>query len=281
MASKLGITNGVAVAFYFSVQPYLYSYLQVVQNYDVDVAGRVTQTFAFTATIAAFTVSLLIKYTKRYRIFVVGGSFIYIAGLVAMLLFRQEGSSGLQVVGTQILIGTGGGLLNVPVQLGVQASTQHQEVAAATAMFLTMLEMGGAVGAAISGAVWTHFIPQKLHAYLPQESQAQAGEIFGKLTKALSYPMGSPTRIAINRAYQETMNYLLGLAILSSLPLIPLSLLMKNYNLDKVRSAPCMALMWIIDPVVGESRRRGQCQRKRSRNREPPRVGSIVIECGP
>jgi hypothetical protein len=238
LATKLKLADNPPVAFYFSVQPYLYSYLQVVQNYDIDVAGRVTQTFAFTATIAAFTVSLLIKYTKRYRVFVVGGSFIYISGLLAMLLFRQEGSSGLQIVGTQILVGTGGGLLNVPVQLGVQASTQHQEVAAATAMFLTMLEMGGAVGAAISGAVWTHFIPQKLHAYLPPESQDDAAEIFGKLTKALSYPMGSPTRTAINRAYQETMNYLLGLALLSSLPLIPLSLLMKNYKLDQVTASP-------------------------------------------
>ncbi|KKA25263.1 Siderochrome-iron transporter MirC [Rasamsonia emersonii CBS 393.64] len=222
------------MAFYFSVQPYLYSYLQVVQNYDVAVAGRVTQTFAFTSTIAAFVVSVLIKYTRRYRPFVVAGCVIYICGLLAMLFYRQEGSSVLQILGTQIMVGTGGGLLNVPVQLGVQASAHHQEVAAATAMFLTALEMGGAVGAAVSGAVWTHQIPRKLHAYLPPESQADADEIFGKLTKALSYPMGSPTRIAINRAYQETMNNLLCLALLVSLPIIPLSLLMSNYELDKM-----------------------------------------------
>lgn len=102
-------------------------------------------------------------------------------------------------------------------------------------MFLTALEMGGAVGAAISGAIWTHYIPQKLHMYLPPESQADAAEIFGRLTKALSYPMGSATRIAISRAYQETMENLIRLAVIAALPLIPLSLVMRNYKLDKLR----------------------------------------------
>lgn len=131
------------MAFYFSVQPYLYSYLQVVQGYDVSTAGRVTQTFAFTSTIAAFGVSILIKYTRRYRVYVTIGCVVYITGLLLMLLCRKEGSSALQVLGTQIIVGAGGGLLNVPVQLGVQASASHQEVAAATAMFLTSLKEGG------------------------------------------------------------------------------------------------------------------------------------------
>lgn len=222
------------MAFYFSVQPYLYSYLQVVQNYDVATAGRVTQTFAFTSTIAAFSVSLLIKYTRRYRIFVTIGCIIYMTGLILMLTCRTENASHFQVLGTQILVGCGGGLLNVPVQLGVQASASHQEVAAATAMFLTSMELGGAVGAAISGAVWTHSIPTKLLKYLPEETKSAAAEIFGSLAKALEYPVGSPTRIAINRSYQETMNKLLTLAIIATLPLIPLSLVMENYKLDKM-----------------------------------------------
>lgn len=224
----------ILVAFYFSVQPYLYSYLQVVQGYDVATAGRVTQTFAFTSTIAAFSVSLLIKYTRRYRIYVTIGCVVYMTGLVLMLTCRGEGASHLQILGTQVIVGIGGGLVNVPVQLGVQASASHQEVAAATAMFLTSMEMGGAVGAAISGAVWSSAIPHKLLQYLPEETKDQAGDIFGKLTTALSYPMGSPTRIAINRAYQETMHRLLTLAVIATLPLIPLSLIMVNYKLDKV-----------------------------------------------
>lgn len=223
------------MAFYLSVQPYLYSYLQVVQGYDVATAGRVTQTFAFTSTIAAFGVSVLIKYTRRYRIFVTSGCVIYIVGLLLMTLYQKEGNPAVQILGTQIVIGVGGGLLNVPVQLGVQASASHQEVAAATAMFLTAMEMGGAVGAAISGAIWTYSVPRKLRLYLPDETKDEAAAIFGKLTQALSYPMGSPTRYGINLAYQETMDKLLKLALVAVIPLIPLSLLMVNYRLDQVK----------------------------------------------
>ncbi|KKK18582.1 hypothetical protein P175DRAFT_0438590 [Aspergillus ochraceoroseus IBT 24754] len=235
------------MAFYFSVQPYLYSYLQVVQNYDVATAGRITQTFAFTSTIAAFGVSILIKYTCRYRIYVTVGCVIYTLGLLLMLLYRTEGSSMVQVLGTQVIVGMGGGLLNVPVQLGVQASASHQEVAAATAMFLTAMEMGGAVGAAISGAVWSHNIPRKLELYLPDGHKSEAQEIFGKLTKALSYDMGTPVRIAINRSYQETMNKLLVLALVATVPLIPLSLLMSNYKLDKMSESPNYAPLPVDD----------------------------------
>ncbi|KAI5302735.1 hypothetical protein KEM56_000405 [Ascosphaera pollenicola] len=54
------------MAFYFSVQPYMYSYLQVVQNLPVATAGRTTQTFAFVSTIAALTVSMLIRHSDRW-----------------------------------------------------------------------------------------------------------------------------------------------------------------------------------------------------------------------
>lgn len=151
-----------------------------------------------------------------------------------MLLTHKGGSSVFQTLVVQTIIGLGGGLVNVPVQLGVQASASHQEVAAATAMFLTTLELGGAVGSAISGAVWTSSVPKRLRNYLPPESQKDVEEIFGKLTKALSYPPGSPTRIAINRAYEETMGTLLTIAVCVTIPLIPLSLMMKDYRLDKV-----------------------------------------------
>lgn len=160
-----------------------------------------------------------------------------------MLRYRREGSTLFEVFGTQIIIGLGGGFLNVPAQLGVQAASSHQEVAAATAIFLTALEMGGAIGAAVSGSIWVTYIPKKLELYLPPESQGDAAEIFGKLTKALEYPMGSATRIAINRAYQETMDKLVVTAILVALPIIPLSLVMKNYRLDKVRCRPLFFLL--------------------------------------
>lgn len=107
-------------------------------------------------------------------------------------------------------------------------------MAAATAIFLTIVEIGGAVGNAISGAVWTANLPAKLALYLPPAAQADASLIFGNLTLAKGYLEGTPERIAIDRSYQETMNILLIIAVCLAAPLIPLSLLMRNYKLDTI-----------------------------------------------
>jgi len=225
----------VAVAFYLSVFPYFFSYLLVVQGKSVTAAGHITQTFSFTSTVSSIIISLVIKYTGHYKYFVTAGSCIYLLGIGLMMRYRAEGASTGALVGCQIAVGIGGGMLNVPAQLGVQASASHQQVAAATAVFLTILEVGGAVGSAISGAVWSNNIPKKLTQYLPAESKDQALLIYGNITLATSgWAAGTPERIAINRAYQETMHILLIIAVCVCVPLIPLSLLMRNYKLAQV-----------------------------------------------
>jgi SP family sugar:H+ symporter-like MFS transporter len=223
----------MSAVFYTSLQPYFYSYLQVVQGDSVTAAGHITQAFSFTSTIAAIGVSLLIKYTRHYKYYITAGSAIYLLGVGLMIRYRIQGSTTAQIVGTQIAVGIGGGMLNVPTQLAVQASVSHGDVAAATAIYLTIVEVGGAVGSAISGAVWTSTLTSKLELYLPAATKSQAISILNSLVVAESYPMGSPTRIAINQAYQETMNTLLIISICLAIPLIPLSLVLKNYRLDQ------------------------------------------------
>ncbi|KAI1431421.1 siderophore iron transporter mirC [Xylaria sp. CBS 124048] len=225
------------MVFYLSVQPYFYSYLLVVQQQSIVSAGHITQTFSFASTVTSVVVSLLIKYTRHYKYFVMFGSLIYLLGVGLMIRYRTMDASVGSLVGTQIAVGIGGGMLNVPAQLGVQASANHQQVAAATAVFLTLIEIGGAVGAAISGAVWTQLVPSKLSEYLPADMASEAHTIFGDVTVASNYtmyPPGSDARMAINRSYQETMQVLLTIAIVFCAPMVLLSFFMKNYKLDAV-----------------------------------------------
>ncbi|TVY83694.1 Siderophore iron transporter mirC [Lachnellula suecica] len=221
-------------AYYISVQPYFYSYLLVVQHESVTAAGHVTQTFSFTSTVASIIVSFVIKYTKYYKHVMVAGAAIYLMGIGLMVRYRSQGASIGQIVGTQIAVGIGGGLLNVPAQLGVQASTDHQHVAIATAVYLTSVELGGAVGSAISGAVWGKNIPAKLEMYLPSRSKDESLAIYNSITKAQSYAVGTPERTAIDRAYQETMTILLIIAVcVAAVPFL-FSLFMENYKLDEI-----------------------------------------------
>lgn len=152
-----------------------------------------------------------------------------------MVFVRTESSSIAAIIGAQVIIGVGGGMCHGPAQLAVQASATHQEVASATAAFLTLLEIGGAVGSAISGWNWRSNIPKKLAEYLPDETKDQAGAIFGSVKLAANgWPMGDPTRVAINRAYQETMTQSLIFAVCIATPCVFLSLMMKDHKLDEL-----------------------------------------------
>lgn len=220
--------------FYTSIQPYFYSYLQVVQFESVTAAGHVTQSFSFTSTVAAVVVSLLIWKTKHFKWFIVAGAAIYLMSVGLIMRYRVEGSTTGQIVGAQIALGIGGGMVNVPAQLAVQSAVAHTDVAAATALFLTLTEVGGAVGSGVSGALWTGNLPYKLENYLPEASKSLASSIYANLTLAMSFPAGSPERIAINRAYQETMNLILTVSLcFAAVPFI-LSLGLKSYQLDEV-----------------------------------------------
>lgn len=221
-------------AFYTSVYPYYNSYLQVVQNQSVASAGHITQTFSFSSTCAAIVSGILIKFTKHYKPFLLLGAAVYLLGIGLMIPFRTATSTVGQQIGVQICVGIGGGLWNVPTQLAVQAAVPHTGVAAATAMYLTSIEIGGAAGSAIAGAVWTGSLPGKLAQYLPKEQQGMAETIFGNLTLATSFPVGTPARDAINQAYQETMNSLLIVAVCLAAPVFLLSWGLKGYRVDRV-----------------------------------------------
>jgi hypothetical protein len=230
----LTFSDKPTVAFYLSVFPYFYSYLLVVQNLSITHAGHITQIFSFSATITSVLVSLAIKYTRHYKYYIVSGTIIYILGLGLMVRYRNLHAGMGQIVGSQVCLGVGGGMINVSTQLGIQAAVGHQSVASATALFLTIVEIGGGIGAAISGAVWGKMIPKLLVKYLPEGSKHLSASIFNDLNVASTYPWGGPERDAINRAYQETMHRLLIIACCVAIPVLPLALGMQNIRLDRV-----------------------------------------------
>ncbi|TLS24439.1 hypothetical protein PpBr36_09020 [Pyricularia pennisetigena] len=229
-----GIAFFYFMVFYLSVFPYYYSYLLVVHRIDVATAGRITQVFSFSSTVMSVLVSLAIKYTKHYKYFITAGSLLYLLGIALMINYRSENAGMPALVGTQVCIGIGGGMLNVPAQLGVQATAKHQNLAIATAVWLMVLELGGAIGSAISGAVWTKVVPATLTELLPEASRANATAIFNNVNTAIALEWGSPERVAINAAYQAGMRQMLIVAVCMCVPIVLLSLLMRNMKLDEV-----------------------------------------------
>jgi hypothetical protein len=61
----------------------------------------------------------------------------------------------------------------------------------------------------VAGAIWNSVFPQKLAEHLPRESLGNLTTIVGSLETQLSYPIGSPTRTAIQHAYGDAQRIMI------------------------------------------------------------------------
>jgi MFS family permease len=180
-------------------------------------------------------VGLAIKYTSRYRVYSLIGVPTYVTGLLLTTFFRGPSNPLSYVLLSQIVTGIGGGMFHVPVQLGIQAVANHQEVGIATAMFLTFTSLGGSVGSAIAGAIWTGGLPEKLAEYLPDMSAEERRRIYDDFKFAMSFPRGSIERDGIVNAYVDVMRRLTRTATLAALPMIVFVIAMKEVKLERRR----------------------------------------------
>lgn len=61
----------------------------------------------------------------------------------------------------------------------------------------------------VTSAIWQNTFPKALLKYLPAEAQPDLITIYSDLTTQLSYPVGTPTRLAIQKAYGDAQRDIL------------------------------------------------------------------------
>lgn len=186
---------------YYCWNSYFTSFLMVVNNLTLAEAGYVSDTFDVVSGILLLGVGVLIRKTGYFKwlLYIAVPLYVFAQGL--MIYFRRPDQSiGYQVM-CQIFIAMGGSIFILIEQVAILASSDHQHVAAVLALLYVVGNMGGAIGNAICGAIWTNTFPQALARYLPESAQANLADIYGDLDTQLSYALGSPERIAIQDAY--------------------------------------------------------------------------------
>ena len=152
-----------------------------------------------------------------------------------MIRFRGPEANQGELVMCQIFVAIGGGTMAFLTQLAVMAVVSHQDTAAVLAILGTVTSIGGAVGLAISGAIWTNTLPQQLAQNLPASINNQSTTIFGSLTDQLSYPRGSPERDAIIASYAYTQKILYIVATAVSTGALFLAFGLKDVHLKEIR----------------------------------------------
>lgn len=152
---------------------------------------------------------------------------------------------------SQVIGGIGGGFVTIAAQIGCQGVVSHQgtfrpwrvtrhqadtlatDVGIATAIFLTLTQIGGAFGGATAGAIWSSLLPRRLRTHLPPEDSSLIPDIISSLPYAISFEPGTPTRMAIDQAYVDVQRVLNATAIALLLPGILAVCRMRNVHLER------------------------------------------------
>ncbi|KAK1242473.1 hypothetical protein MKX08_005285 [Trichoderma sp. CBMAI-0020] len=203
------LAASVFVSFYIW-DSYFLSFLQVVNGLDVTESSYVAQIYSVGSCLWAIVVGLIIRYTGRFKaVCLYFGVPVTILGVGLMIHFRQPDVNIGYIIMCQIFIAFAGGTIVICEQTAVMAATSHQYVAVVLAIEAMASSIGGAIGLTVSAAVWQAVFPKKLAAYLPESELGNLTTIYGSLDAQLSYPMGSPARIAIQKAYGDSQKMML------------------------------------------------------------------------
>ena len=204
IAGACGLSCILFVSFY-CWDAYYSSYLQVVHNQNIRNAGYISNIYSIGSCFWSVVVAILIRLTGRFKwLALFFGLPLYVLSTGLMIHFRQPHSDIGYVIMCQILISFAGGTLVICEDMAIMAASPHQNVAATLAFLGLFSYVGGGVGSAISGAIWTNTLPKRLAETLPDHLKPMAFQIYSDITMQLGYPWGSPEREAIIAAYSYT-----------------------------------------------------------------------------
>lgn len=221
------------LAFYL-YQPYYYAWLLVCKNLSVTAATNTSVTTTVSSTAGGLITALAIRYTKRIKPFIVAGSCLYLLGLGLTYNYRQPYHSLAQFIVSQAVEGVGAGMLGSPTQVMVQAVVSHNQVAAATAVYLSSTSIGNVIGDAISGAMYRQMYPKRLREYAPFLDEAGIDTIINDINDPLKYAWGSVERTQIVTAFNNVYRHMLYGPLIVAGAMIIISLTLPDINLDEI-----------------------------------------------
>lgn len=218
-----------------SFATYFITTLQVSGYHTAGSATRVDRAKKVTINVFNVVGGVLMKYSKRSKIYALIGIPILVLGhgLLVWFMWRDDKVERTALlVMAEVFIGVGRGLYQSATQVIIQALAGAEGVAMSTAFFLAFNSVGSLIGSAIAGGVWNSVLLEKLEKYLPEDNKSDATKIYQNIVYAKSFLKGTPARDAIARSYSETIQIIgwIGLGIIS--PMLVLMWFIKDVELS-------------------------------------------------
>ncbi|KKY14145.1 putative mfs siderophore iron [Phaeomoniella chlamydospora] len=219
---------------YYCWANYFTSFLQVVNDLTLAEAGYVSNTFDVVSGVLLLFVGFLIRKTGRFKWLLYISVPLYIFSQGLMIYFRRPNQSVWYLVMCQIFISIGGSIFIIVEQIAILAAVDHQHVATVLALLYVVGTVGDALGATISGAIWTNTFYKALERNLPDSALSNIDNIYEDLDTQLSYPVGSAARLAIQKSYGYAQTRMLAAGVGVMALAFIWTLMIRNINLTKI-----------------------------------------------
>lgn len=204
------ISNAQTYLVYYIWTSYFSSSLQVVQGLSVTRAGYIFNIHSIGWCVTGIATGFVIKATGRYKsLALYFGIPLQILSTGLMIYLSRPNSKVASIVVVQIFLSLADGLIFISAITAVMAAVDHHDhLAGVLALYNMIFTTFQAIGATISGAIWTSTFPKYLANNLPSSARSEVMTIYSSLYAQLSYEVGSPIRTAISLSYTEAMQKL-------------------------------------------------------------------------
>ena len=149
VASVLGLVTGAVM---FGAIIFLPLYLQTVRNISPTLSGLRLLPLLVGLLFTSIASGLLISKRGRYKIFVVVGTAVMAVGMFLMSLIQVD-TGALVLAAMMFVVGAGLGLFMQTLIIAVQNAISMQDMGVGTSAITFFRTLGGAIGAAVLGAL--------------------------------------------------------------------------------------------------------------------------------
>lgn len=213
---------------------YYYSFVIVVYNLSYADTGYMTEIYNVGSCFFGPIFGLIVRWQKHFKWPTMCGLVLMILGSGLMIHFRGDDQPIGYLVMCQIFIAFGGSCVVIGSDMAVMAAANREGIPMMLSILGLSSSVGGAIGTAVTAAIYAYGFPKGLETYLPSEDQSLVPTLYagGYLTQ-MTYAVGTPIRVAINDAWGYVQK-LLCIACCCILVLaFPCIFLWKNYDLNR------------------------------------------------
>jgi EmrB/QacA subfamily drug resistance transporter len=216
VTSAIGLVVGFAL---FGSVTYLPLFLQVVLGASPTGSGLQILPLMGGLLITSISSGQLISRTGRYRPFPIAGTAIMVVGLV-LLSTMDPHTTRIAASGYMFVLGLGLGLVMQVLVLAVQNAVEYKDLGVATSGATLFRSIGGAVGTAVLGSIFSNRLSSELAAVIPRSAAGAVGTGSGLNTAALRRlpgPLHAEYLTAFTNALSTVFEVAAGIAALAFL----------------------------------------------------------------